>query len=44
MDKLYGLINRVCIDEKVSDNIIRTAHVVGRLYALQLEEIDYTHE
>ncbi len=44
MDKLYGLVDRVCIDGRVADNIIRTAHVVGRLYALQLEEIDYINE
>lgn len=40
MDKLYGLIDRVCISTTVSDDILRTAAVVGRLYALQLEEID----
>ncbi len=40
MDKLYGLIDRVCVDDKSADDIIRTANVVGRLYAMQLEEID----
>ena len=40
MDKLYGLIDRVCSSEAVADRIIRTATVVGRLYAMQLEEID----
>jgi hypothetical protein len=40
MDKLYGLIDRVCIDQAVADRIIRTAKVVARLYAMQLEEID----
>ncbi len=40
MDKLYGLIDRVCTDEKAADRIVQTATVVGRLYAMQLEEID----
>ena len=40
MDKLYGLIDRVCTDEDAADRIVRTARVVGRLYALQLEEIE----
>lgn len=43
MDKLYGLIDRVCTSEAVADRIIRTATVVGRLYAMQLEEIDDSH-
>ena len=40
MEKLYGLIDRVCTDRGVADRIVRTAKVVGRLYAMQLEEID----
>lgn len=40
MDKLYGLIDRVCVDAIAADRIIRTANVVSRLYAMQLEEID----
>ena len=40
MDKLYGLIDRVCTHEHAADDVVRTARVVGRLYALQLEEID----
>lgn len=40
MNKLYGLLDRVCADEPAADDIVRTARVVGRLYALQLEEID----
>jgi 3-oxoacyl-[acyl-carrier-protein] synthase-3 len=40
MDKLYGLLDRVCTGEKTSDEIVRTSHVVGRLYAMQLEDID----
>ena len=41
MDKLYGLIDRVCIDADAGERIIRTANVVSRLYAMQLEEIDH---
>ena len=40
MDKLYGLIDRVCTHENAADDVVRTASVVARLYALQLEEID----
>lgn len=40
MDKLYGLIDRVCINQGVADDVVLTASVVGRLYAMQLEEID----
>ncbi|MEL7185115.1 MAG: iron-containing redox enzyme family protein [Pseudomonadota bacterium] len=40
MDKLYGLIDRICVDEAAADSIIRTAEVTGRLYAMQLEEIE----
>ena len=40
MDKLYGLIDRICTRESVADDVVRVASVVGRLYALQLEEID----
>lgn len=40
MDKLYGLLDRVCTTTEVADDILGTAAVVGRLYALQLEEID----
>ena len=41
MDKLYGLIDRVCIDQAAADRIVRTANVVARLYAMQLEEIEH---
>lgn len=44
MDKLYGLIDRVCRNQQVADDIVRTARVVGRLYSMQLEEIDYVDE
>lgn len=41
MDKLYGLIDRLCVDQAAADRIVRTAKVVARLYALQLEEIEH---
>ena len=40
MDKLYGLIDRVCTDQAAADRVVRTAKVVARLYAMQLEEIE----
>ena len=40
MDKLYGLIDRICTSQQAADEVVRTATVVGRLYAMQLEEID----
>jgi hypothetical protein len=40
MDKLYGLLDRVCTGERSAADIVMTAAVVGRLYAMQLEEID----
>lgn len=40
MDKLYGLVDRLCVDQQIADRIVRTARVVARLYALQLEEIE----
>ena len=40
MDKLYGLIDRVCVAEHAANNVVRTAEIVGHLYAWQLEEID----
>ncbi|GLS24801.1 hypothetical protein [Marinibactrum halimedae] len=41
MEKLYKMIDRVCQTDADVQNILRTARVVGRLYALQLEEVDY---
>lgn len=41
LDKLYGLIDRVCQNDRDLQAIERTARVVARLYALQLEEIDH---
>jgi len=40
MDKLYGLIDRICTSEQAAADVITTARVVARLYAWQLEEID----
>ena len=40
MDKLYGLVDRICVEQCAADDVVRTATVVGRLYAMQLEEID----
>ena len=40
MDKLYGLIDRICSSPRAADDVVMTATVVARLYALQLEEID----
>jgi hypothetical protein len=40
MEKLYGLIDRVITSQAVADRVVRTAKVVGRLYAMQLEEIE----
>jgi 3-oxoacyl-[acyl-carrier-protein] synthase-3 len=40
MEKLYGLVDRVVTSQQVADKVVRTAKVVGRLYAMQLEEID----
>lgn len=44
MDKLYGLIDRLSVNEQTVDDIVRTVRVVSRLYAMQLEEIDYVDE
>ncbi|HSC13715.1 MAG TPA: iron-containing redox enzyme family protein [Gammaproteobacteria bacterium] len=40
LNKLYGLLDRLCTTDSIAQDIVRTAVVVGRLYALQLEEID----
>jgi hypothetical protein len=40
MDKLYGLIDRVCVTERAANDVVRTAQIVGHLYAWQLEEMD----
>ena len=38
--RLYQLLDRVCETEAQQKSIVRTAKVVGRLYAMQLELID----
>lgn len=40
MDKLYGLLDRVCVSEAVAQRIVQTAVITGRLYVMQLEEIN----
>lgn len=40
MDKLYGLVDRICSTRQAADEVVNVAVVVGRLYAMQLEEID----
>ena len=40
MKKLYALLDRLCQSDAQIENITRTAAVVGRLYCLQLEEVD----
>lgn len=40
LDKLYGVLDRVCTGPEPIDEVVRTSRIVGRLYALQLEEID----
>lgn len=39
-EKLYGILNSDAISEETAPRIVRTARVVARLYALQLEELD----
>lgn len=40
MENFYGLLDRVCVAPKSADAIVKTSRAVGRLYAMQLEEID----
>lgn len=40
MTKLYGLLDRIAQDESWLERVKQTARTVGRLYALQLTEID----
>ena len=40
MDRLYALLDRICVSDAIADDILKVAAVVSRLYALQLEEID----
>ncbi|EAR10705.1 iron-containing redox enzyme family protein [Reinekea blandensis] len=41
MNKLYAMLDRVCRTDADGLRIVKTARVVGRLYALQLEEVDH---
>ncbi|MBE0458118.1 iron-containing redox enzyme family protein [Pseudoalteromonas sp. KG3] len=41
LKELYQLIDRVTSSEEQIDAIVKTAKVVGRLYCLQLEEVDH---
>ncbi len=40
-DKLKNVIRSGAIDERMAKRVVKTAKVVARLYALQLEEIDH---
>jgi hypothetical protein len=40
LDKLYKILDSEAVTEESSPRILRTAKVVARLYALQLEELD----
>lgn len=40
MDKLFSMLDRVCVSEAAAEDITMTAQVVARLYCLQLEHID----
>ncbi len=40
MQKLYNMLDRVCVDEASQASIIATAKIVAKLYAWQLEAID----
>jgi 3-oxoacyl-[acyl-carrier-protein] synthase-3 len=41
MEKLYRMLDQVCILAADRQRITKTARVVGKLYAMQLEEVDY---
>lgn len=40
-DKLRGVIESGALDERTAARVVKTAKVVARLYALQLEEVDH---
>lgn len=44
LEKLRAMIERLCRTDEVADAVVDTARVVGRLYALQLEEIEHAPE
>lgn len=41
MHRFYDMLNQVIESEAQAQRVVKTAQVVGRLYALQLEEIDH---
>lgn len=41
MDKLYAMLDRMATTDERAEAIVKTSRVVGRLYALQLEELDH---
>ncbi|HEY2999385.1 MAG TPA: iron-containing redox enzyme family protein [Acidimicrobiales bacterium] len=38
-DKLRGVLTNPLVDQALAERLVRTARIVGRLYALQLEEL-----
>lgn len=40
MNRFYAMLDRACSSEATAAGIVRTARIVGRLYAMQLEDID----
>ena len=40
MDKLYGMLDKMATTPERAERIAKTARIVGRLYVLQLEELD----
>ena len=40
MQRFYQMLNMVAVNDERSKRIVKTARVVGRLYAMQLEELD----
>ena len=40
MQRFYQMLNMVAVNDERSKRIVKTARVVGRLYAVQLEELD----
>ena len=41
MDKLYAMLDRMATTDARAVVTVKTSRVVGRLYALQLEELDH---
>jgi len=40
LEKMHGIMNTPAVNEITAPSIVKTAKVVGRLYVLQLEELD----